>query len=274
MLLLMNKDVRVKYRRIVVLVFILIITLNIVNTPILLAQPNWAKKGVYVEYRVRVSVSKTDLSSSLGKLDEVLDGYVEAVIRYTIIDLDQEIFILQEKITKLTKETGGPGNLLYIDIVSQGEANTIKTSSGYQLVYHWYFKYKGIVFPKIRVKPYPSNLYVYMDVSQNPSVISKTNTISGIMQDMEITIRETIKAEYDKTTGFLNKLDYLQVFLVNNLNAITVSVTVEKIGSNIPVVFGRAFDIDTLIALIAGSVLAGIIAMVVFYQRIKKELGY
>ncbi len=253
------------------IVLMLIITINIV---LVTAQPNWAKKGVYVEYKVKISVTKTDLSSSLGRLDKILSGYTEAVIKYVIVDFNHEIFILNEIVEKVTQGTGGPGNLLYLHIVSQGQANTIKTKEGCQLVYNWYFKYRGVSFPEIREKPYPSNLYVYMDVTQNPKKIASSNTRTIIYSTMSIDINEYVRAEYDESTGFLNKLEYIQAFLVNNINAIVVSVTVTRIGSNISVFFGRAWDIDTLLAVIAGSIVAGIVAVIVFYQRVKKEMGY
>ncbi len=244
------------------------------------AQPAWARRGVYVEYFKHVEASKTDLAKSYPILDELFDGYVEEKARYILISFDESYFTLSLQVVGATYTTGTKALLEILRWIDKGEKNTIQGVQTLELVFSWY-KYSGkidVKLPPGSIIPSPVNLYIYKPPSTGSNTVKvnhqfmiKLNSTNELLEDVMVTV--SINAEYDKTTGFLEKLEAIIKYSFTGLPIVTIYYDVSKTGSNIPEIAGTPVNIDTILAVTAGSVVAAVFAFIVYYYRVKKVIG-
>ncbi len=264
--------------RVVLVLTVLLIVLALVSH--VFAQPTWAKRGIYVEYFKHVEASKTDLANSYPVLNKLFDGYVEEKARYVLISYDESYFTLRMIIIGGTYTTGTKALLGILRWIDHGGENTIQGPESLELVFSWY-KSTGKISVKLlpgSIIPTPVNLYIYKppNIGGNSFNVKhvytiKVNSTSGEPEEVRLTV--TISAVYDKTTGFLDRLEAYLKYSYGGLPIVTVYYKVSKTGSNIPVIAGNPLDIDTILAVTAGGVVAAIFAFIVYYYRVKKEIG-
>ncbi len=264
------------------------LTLLLLSTMLLIAmiqpigscQPDWARNGLYVEYSKKVEAVKTDLTSNYPRLDGEFNGYVEEKATYVVISFDERVFTLSKNVVGGTYATGTRRLREILGWIDRGEKNTIRGNTTVEMVFEWYFSRRNINF-KLKegdVLPSPVNLYIYQSPmhAQKEIRLDRIYTITletsgGTPED--VSVEATLHAVYDTATGFLEKLEITIRYSSGGLPILNIFYTVEKTGSNIPVVGGNPLNIDTILALTAGGVVAAVFAFIVYYYRVKREVG-
>ncbi len=251
-----------------------LIIIHLLGTIHVYAQPEWARPGIYVEYSKKIIVSKTDAASMVPELSERLNGYMEERAKYVITDVSGSSFTMEKILIGGVYDSGTPELRKYINATDYGELNTIRSQTTVYLVFEWYFsfrQYKMVIDDGlVIIKP----IFIYLD-PLNPGIdnINYDKNIDVEIGNQTADVYIVVKASYDTDTGLLKEFSLGIKYSVNGLPAITITYTIERVSSNVPRAFGIVIDLETMISLIAGGLLAAIIAVGIYYYRVKKSLG-
>ncbi len=188
--------------------------------------PKWVHRGVYFTYVVKIYtevVTNETIEETFPEcyhLCTLLNGSIKAVIKYEITHYNDYEFILARKILKINTTPiyiylEGSPLMKYLDLLSEGERNTLRLRSGIDLLaFEWIYSYKNINFKTVKandtVLPWIKDVYIYLSPDNGKFNIKlvRSQKTKWSIDGERVSFKNDLEINYDTYTGFLENLSY------------------------------------------------------------------